>query len=321
MGKWKLALITLVVLWFGLGSGSDAFAQSTGGSMGGGSFSSSGGGGGGSSYSSGGSYSSSGGSGGSVSGSGLVIIIIFAMLYLVVAATADAANVSEKMDVTVLQVAIDWRARKHVQKDLEFIAARSDTNTQAGLVAMLREVTVVLRRARQSWLYAGATNHPVMAREDAEAVFQREAQNARTGFQHELIRNADGEVRKRDAPEVVALTEEGEGVVLIALIIAARHELVDVHTPSDAEVMRAALESLGELTSGNLVAVEIVWSPAAEADRMSTAELESLYPDLEPIRGATVAGRVYCEYCDRPYTGELLSCPHCGAGADLEAAS
>lgn len=315
----KIAFIGLFAALFWFGASSDALAQRTGGSMGGGSFSSGGSSGGSysGSYSSGSSYSSSGSSSGSASGTGVVLLIVLVFAIVVIAAVSESNNTGEDMDVTVLQLALDWRARAHVQKEMNRIAEHSDTSSQSGLVRMLREVTVTLRRNRQSWLYAGASNYPIMPREDAEAVFQRAAQRARVGFEHELLRNADGALTRGEKPELLALAEEGPGVVLITLVIAARHQLVDVHTPEDAEVMRAALESLGELTAGNLVAVEIVWSPAADKDRMSTAELTGLY-DVVAIRGATVLGRVYCDYCDRPYTGELLSCPHCGAGADAD---
>jgi len=59
-----------------------------------------------------------------------------------------------------------------------------------------------------------------------------------------------------------------------------------------------------------------VWSPAAEDDRMSSAELEVLYPELERVRGSMRVGRVYCDHCGGPYPAELLACAHRGGKAE-----
>jgi Protein of unknown function (DUF1517) len=71
----------------------------------------------------------------------------------------------------------------------------------------------------------------------------------------------------------------------------------------------------------NTLAVEIVWQPAEDADRLSSIELEAKYPrsQLIPINGALV-GKTFCTYCGGPYPAELVSCPHCGAPAAGRAA-
>jgi uncharacterized membrane protein len=47
--------------------------------------------------------------------------------------------------------------------------------------------------------------------------------------------------------------------------------------------IRAALDDRGSLSENEVVAVEVVWSPAAEQDLMSVAEMEASYPELERI--------------------------------------
>jgi uncharacterized membrane protein len=314
-----------------------AHAQSTGGSMGGGSFGSGGGysGGGssgsyGSGYSGGSSYSrsySSGSDGCGSAGFTLVILLFFGLFILVNMKRSRGASglgqtsASGVIDVTVLRVAVDWRERKFVQAELDRIARSADTRTTPGLVRMLREVTVVLRRIRETWLYAGIINARPMRAPEAEALFQQHAQEARTRFREELIRNAEGAQTTRPASAVEARSDEGEGLVIITLIAAARGNLLDFQDAADAEQVRRCLESLGNLTSAALVAVEIVWSPAADDDRLSSAELEVLYPDMRKIRGSSLAGRIHCTYCGGPFPAELLSCPHCGARVPEHAAS
>lgn len=54
---------------------------------------------------------------------------------------------------------------------------------------------------------------------------------------------------------------------------------------------------------------------SVETDRMSTAELEVLYPELRRIEEHTIGGRVFCGYCGSPFAQELSRCPHCGGPA------
>ena len=103
---------------------------------------------------------------------------------------------------------------------------------------------------------------------------------------------------------------------LISIIIAARRELFTVRQIGNGEDLRGALDGIGTLDTNTLVAVEIVWQPSEDNDRMSSMELEAKYPrpDLIPLQNALV-GKVFCTYCGGPYPAELVSCPHCGAPA------
>ena len=105
-------------------------------------------------------------------------------------------------------------------------------------------------------------------------------------------------------------------MILVSLIIAARRELYTVTQIGSGDDLRQALDGAGTLDASILVAVEIVWQPSEETDRMSSMELEALYPrpELIPLRGALV-GKVFCSFCGGPFPMELVSCPHCGAPA------
>lgn len=301
-----------------------AAAQSTGGSMGGGSFgggsSSSSSSGGGSWGSSSSSWSSSGGggsyAGGCDGGTGAAVVLLL-VLFLVITIALDTRRIAAKaagsMDVSVLRLGLDWKARKFVQKEMERIARTCNTSTTDGLLAMLREVALTLRRSRDSWVYAGVVNCQPAPPPQAERRFQEEAQRARAGFQHELVRAASGTVTTGEAPaELRARPEEGPGLVVITIVVAARTALIDFQDPSDAEQVRRWLEAISGLHTGSLVAVEVIWTPAADEDRMSSVELENFYPEMKRIRGNTVVGKMDCTYCGGSFPAELLSCPHCG---------
>ena len=328
MGK-RWVLCALFVMF-----GAVAYAD-TGGSMGGGDWSSSGGGGGGwsSSSSSDWSYSSSGGSsgGGSVSGAEVLIylVVLGAMLAFKLLATASASTDStplslglgdytptDAVDVSVLRIAIDGRARKFVQTELKQIASTTDTSTKEGRTAMLRQVALLLRRLKDAWVYGGAINEPMRELGGAKPVFDRYVDDARARFREETVRNEQGVKTSATASQYTPRSDEGAGLILVSIIIAARRELFTVNRIGSGDDLRQALDAASQLTPANLVAIEIVWQPSEDDDRLSSMELEAKYPrpDLIPLQGALV-GKTFCSYCAGPFPAELVSCPHCGAPA------
>lgn len=181
---------------------------------------------------------------------------------------------------------------------------------------LLRETALALRRAELAWLYAAYKDSgPPLGGPQAQAAFQGAASEARARFRQELVRNADGSVVQNLTPEMRARATEGQGTVVVSLIVVARRGLTAVTNLGDAQQIRAALQERGALDADTLVALEVVWSPATENDRMSTAELEQNYPELRLIDPRSIAGRLFCAYCNGPFAMELLNCPHCGAPA------
>jgi uncharacterized membrane protein len=307
---------------------------STGGSMGGGSF------GGGRSYSRSSSsrsysrsysssYRSSGSHGGSSMSDGeaaalvsvLILgpIIVFGVFLLAGRGGAAGATVG-RIDVSVLRLGLDWRARPFVQQELARIASVADTRTHHGLLQMLREVALLLRRTRDSWIYAGVVNSAPLAPGYAEQLFRAEVGRARAGFRHELIRAADGAVTTAAAPsDLGPRAEEGPGLVVITVAVAAGTPLIDFHDPANAEEVRRWLEAISQLHTGSLNAVEVIWTPAVDQDRMSSVELETFYPEMKRIRSETIVGSTECRYCRGRFPAELLSCPHCGGRVQVAA--
>jgi len=281
------------------------------------------------SYSSG---SSSGyGGGGPGAGALLVLLIIggvgAAVLWMAWQSSNSSGSVDystisgsyepfEGVDVSVLRVAVDGRARKFIQTELARIAKSADTETEDGRLLMLREVCMLLRRVRDAWVYGGAVNEPMRALGSAKVAFDRHVDDARARFSKETIANVQGQKSETDGGDFTPRSEEGAGLILVSIIIAARTELFTVSQIGDGEDLRKALESASNRVASDLVAIEIVWQPSEDEDRMSSMELEAKYPrpELIPIANALV-GKTFCTYCGGPFPGELVSCPHCGAPA------
>ncbi len=221
----------------------------------------------------------------------------------------------DAMHVSQLSIGVDWRARRQLQETLTRLAQTGDTQSPQGLANLLRETVLALRRAELSWLYVAQKTLGPFSPQVAEQHFNQLTTGARAAFQHELVRGAGGQVATMNAPEMRANANEGEGTVVVHLIIAAYRPLAALQSP-DANQLRMALDNRAALTADQLAVLEVVWSPAAENDRMSTAELEQFYPDMRLIDPNSIAGRIFCTYCRGPFAMELLTCPHCGAPAE-----
>jgi len=317
-----------------VGLASSAHAQVSGGSFGGGSFSSGGGGGGysgGSSYGGGSSFGGSsysgssytgGGGGGSMScGSLVVVLLIFAVVIAIQAAQKGGAVTQRNteggwgtIDIVQWQLALDARSRRFVQERLMELA-RGDTQSKQGLAHLARESALMLRRAEAAWIYAGVREWNPQSPSHAEAQFRQAANDARSRFRHELVRGYQGQVTNVNAPGTRARAEEGEGVVVVTFLLAAHVEIPNGHDPSRPADLHTLLQRVVALQPYQIAALEVIWSPAEETDRMSTAELEMLYPELWRLPNDARAGRVFCGYCGGPFAHELSRCPHCGAPA------
>ena len=134
------------------------------------------------------------------------------------------------------------------------------------------------------------------------------ATELRARFRHETAGARAGAA----TPEMRARAEEGEGLVVVSMVVAWRGHMAPLPKRLDAASAAAAFASL-EPGDAEVVALEVIWSPALETDRMSSAELEVLYPELVRLDGRDDVGRSSCTYCRAVYPAELGECPACGA--------
>lgn len=186
-----------------------------------------------------------------------------------------------RVDVQAIVIALDASVRREVQDAMRAIAEKGDTNTRRGRWHMLREAVDVLVRAEASWTHGHAEGGGRRAPVDAQRHFSEVAQRARSRFDVEVIRNTGGAVLTQRAPEFAASDEPG--VVLVTVVVAARREISDVDRASDRASLRAGLEALRTITEDELVALEVVWSPAADGDRVSAAQLEVRHPEIRKL--------------------------------------
>lgn len=210
-------------------------------------------------------------------------------------------------------IACDWDARSQLQRSLASLAQRGSKTDEN-----VRRITEQLRSHELDWMAVFHEAKADLQRTAAREWVTEQALELRARFRDELVRSDELGTRTAPAPAMRARPEEGPGVIIVSVLLAAR-EAPSAVCPTDRATLARWLEECGENRS-RVELLEVIWSPAAPEDRMSTAELEALYPELVPLPGAGAFGRVYCTMCGAPFTGELDACPHCGwhetAGAE-----
>jgi len=197
-----------------------------------------------------------------------------------------------------LSLAVGPEARAEVQQALRSIAASGAQTPQEreklvnATIELLRRHTPHVRYA----LWSVERHRPSVGKRR----FVEVAQSLRERFKHETVGGS------ALTPHVAASPEEGPGLVVVTLLATGAPQrsfptTLDVSAALDAFHARWPL------------GVELIWSPAEPNDRMSSAELETLYPEL--ARLSDDVGRVTCAFCGALHAKELRSCPACGAAA------
>jgi uncharacterized membrane protein len=307
----KTVFILSLVLTLAFSHGSDALAARSGGRIGGGSFrmpSSR-------SYtprtnmpSSGGYYAPYGGGfgfpfllplwgfGGGFGGL-FGILIFFAMANFLVQTfrrvtsgeTEEVSyNSNPSVSVTRLQVGLLAQARD-LQTELNHIAETADTNTPAGRSEVLQEASLALLRHPEYWVYAGIGTQQAKLNA-AESQFNRLSLAERSKFSEETLSNVNNQLKAVLSKEALSgednptrLISQGPGEYIIVTLLAATLGKCQIPAINTADDLRQALRQIGSLPSEQLLAIEVLWTPQAPGDTLTSDDLFAEYPDLKLV--------------------------------------
>jgi len=194
---------------------------------------------------------------------------------------------SPAVSVAKVQVGLLSEARS-LQADLDRLAQNADTSTSAGLTQLLQETTLSLLRHPEYWMYAGGETQQARL-EAAELQFNRLALAERSKFAEETVTNYNNQLRGASTDgtlpaaggALVQSNEPGEFLVVTLLVAAqGKLQLPEINSVDDA---RRALSALGAVNSERLMAVEVLWTPQAEGDTLSSDDLLTNYTDLRRL--------------------------------------
>ena len=232
-------------------------------------------------------------------GSLFSILIVFAIANFVMSAVRNAGSgggvgggqrelQSDNPPVSVgkIQVGLLATARE-LQRELNELGLSADTGTPEGRAMLLQEVTLALLRHPEYWVY-GSTESQVAPLSMAEAKFNQLALGERSKFTSETLSNVNNQLRQAtsgdsitgEAGELANHPESSGDYILVTLVVASlgRSEL---STVNDSVEMRQVLQQVGAIGSDRLLAIEVLWTPQAEGDTLTTDDILAAYPNLK----------------------------------------
>ena len=193
------------------------------------------------------------------------------------------------VSVTRLQVGLLAQARD-LQPELNRIAETADTNSPEGRSEVLQEASLALLRHPEYWVYAGGGTQQAKLN-SAESQFNRLSLAERSKFSEETLSNVNNQLKavlSKDALSGVVdnptrLISEGPGEYIIVTLLAATLGKCEIPAINSADDLRQALRQIGSLPSEQLLAIELLWTPQAKGDTLTSDDLFAEYPDLKLV--------------------------------------
>ncbi len=198
------------------------------------------------------------------------------------------------VSVTRLQVGLLAEGRG-LQAELNRIAETADTNSPEGRAEVLQETSLALLRHPEYWVYAGASTKQARLT-SSEAEFNRLSLAERSKFTEETLSNVNNQLKAANPKGTLQAAEksgqldnptrlitEGPGEYIIATLLAATLGNVQLPPINNSDDLRQALRQIGGIPSDNLLAIEVLWTPQAEGDTLTSDDLLAEYADLKMV--------------------------------------
>lgn len=195
---------------------------------------------------------------------------------------------SSTVSITELQVGLLSEARG-LQADLNRIAEVADTGSEAGLAQVLQETTLALLRHPEYWMYAGSKTQ-LTSLSSAENQFNRLALAERSKFSSETLSNVDNLLKHAEAQQALrsangelATLDKDPGEYIVVTVLVATQGKLQLPAVNNSQDLRQAISQLGSVSSDNLLALEVLWTPQAEGDTLSSEDVIAQYPELKLV--------------------------------------
>ncbi|MGP1375329.1 MAG: DUF1517 domain-containing protein [Almyronema sp.] len=191
------------------------------------------------------------------------------------------------VSVARIQVGLLADARE-LQADLNRMAETADTGSSAGLTQVLQEATLSLLRHPEYWVYA-ATDNKQTRLLSAEQEFNRFALAERSKFTEETLSNVNNQLKQATPRSALPGQEdpnklpEAPGEYIVATLLVGVQGSLALPKVSSTQDLRQALNQLGAVSREQLLAVEVLWTPQASGETLTTDELVAEYPNLKLI--------------------------------------
>ncbi|MEL6166700.1 MAG: DUF1517 domain-containing protein, partial [Cyanobacteria bacterium J06628_3] len=192
--------------------------------------------------------------------------------------------------VTRLQVGLLAQARE-LQTELNKLAETADTNSSVGRAQVLQEASLALLRNPEYWVYAGGG--ATQARlNSAETEFNRLSLTERSKFSEETLSNVNNQLKAANSNALPSTGEldnptdlitQGPGEYIVVTLLAATLGKTEIKDINSSEDLRQALSQFGGIPSDKLLAFEILWTPQANGDTLTSDDMLAEYADLKLV--------------------------------------
>ncbi|MEM6451529.1 MAG: DUF1517 domain-containing protein [Cyanobacteria bacterium P01_D01_bin.105] len=200
----------------------------------------------------------------------------------------DTYSANPTVSVARLQVGLLAQARE-LQEDLNRLATAADTSNSAGLSKVLQETTLSLLRHPEYWAYADAESDQTKLLA-AEQAFNQLAIAERSKFIGETLSNVNAQIAqsqpKKNINSTGELAEAGleaPGEYIVATILVASQNKLKLPNISAEDDVRKAINQIGAISSDQLMALEVFWTPQVSGETLTADELIAEYPNLKLV--------------------------------------
>ena len=195
---------------------------------------------------------------------------------------------SSKVSVAEVKVGLLANARE-LQPELNRLALTADTSTAEGRATVVQEATLALLRHPEYWVY-GATESLKTDIDSAEAKFNQFSLTERSKFTEETLSNVENVITGAEQKALggestgeIQLKTDEDGEYIVATVIVGATGNLQLPQINDSDSLRQALQQIGSIGSDRLLAVEVLWTPQADGDTLSSDDILAYYPNLKLV--------------------------------------
>lgn len=191
------------------------------------------------------------------------------------------------VSIAKIQVGLLSSARE-LQAELNELAERADTGTAIGRAQVLQESTLALLRHPEYWVY-GAAEAETTPLSSAEAHFNQWAIAERSKFSEETLSNVNSHLHQAalkpqlEGSDDRLATLDGSRNYILVTILAGIEGNLTLPAINDSQELRQALQTIAGIGSDRLLAIEVLWTPQAEGDTLTTEDILAAYPNLKLV--------------------------------------
>ncbi|MDY6903001.1 MAG: DUF1517 domain-containing protein [Cyanobacteriota bacterium] len=195
------------------------------------------------------------------------------------------------ISVTRLQVGLLAQARD-LQTELNKLAETADTESSVGRAQVLQEASLALLRHPEYWVYAGGGTTQARLN-SAETEFNRLSLTERSKFSEETLSNVNNQLKAATSDNALPSTGEienptdlitqGPGEYIVVTLLAATLGKTEIPNINSSEDLRQSLSQFGGIPSDKLLAFEILWTPQANGDTLTSDDMLAEYADLKLV--------------------------------------